>query len=90
MFTPALPGNRLSIAPVFLLSTDRTENTVTLLLLPAFVFKKAVAWQRVDQIRNNITTGLLMRLVAGYPLLRPGFESMSGNVGFVVDKVTLE
>jgi hypothetical protein len=30
-----------------------------------------------------------MRLVAGFPSRRPGFETGSGNVGFVVDKVAL-
>jgi hypothetical protein len=30
-----------------------------------------------------------MRLVAGFPQRRHGFEARSGNVGFVVDKVAL-
>jgi hypothetical protein len=30
-----------------------------------------------------------MRLVAGFPLRRPGFEPGSGQVGFAVEKVTL-
>jgi hypothetical protein len=30
-----------------------------------------------------------MRLVAGFPPRRSGFESRSGHVGFVVDKVAL-
>jgi hypothetical protein len=30
-----------------------------------------------------------MRLVAGFPSRRPGFDSGSGQVGFVVDKVVL-
>jgi hypothetical protein len=30
-----------------------------------------------------------MRLVAGFPPRRPGFDLSSGHVGFVVDKVTL-
>jgi hypothetical protein len=29
------------------------------------------------------------RLVAGFPLRRPGLEPGSGHVGFVVDKVAL-
>jgi hypothetical protein len=32
---------------------------------------------------------LLRRSTAGFPQRRPGFESRSGRVGFVVDKVTL-
>jgi hypothetical protein len=31
----------------------------------------------------------LKRLVAGFPPRRPGFDPGSGQVGFVVDKVTL-
>jgi hypothetical protein len=31
----------------------------------------------------------LRRLVAGFPSQRHGFEPRSGNVGFVVDEVTL-
>jgi hypothetical protein len=31
----------------------------------------------------------LRRLVAGFPPWRPGFESMSGHMGFVVDEVAL-
>jgi hypothetical protein len=31
----------------------------------------------------------LKRLVAGFPLRRPGFDPGSGQVGFVVDKVAL-
>jgi hypothetical protein len=31
----------------------------------------------------------LKRLVAGFPLRRSGFDSGSGQVGFVVDKVSL-
>jgi hypothetical protein len=31
----------------------------------------------------------LKRLVAGFPLRRPGFKSGSSHVGFVVDKVAL-
>jgi hypothetical protein len=30
-----------------------------------------------------------MRLAAGLPPLRPGFDTRSGHVGFVVDKVAL-
>jgi hypothetical protein len=29
------------------------------------------------------------RLFAGFPLRRPGFDTMSGHVGFVVDEVVL-
>jgi hypothetical protein len=31
----------------------------------------------------------LLRLVAGFPPRRPGFEPRSGHVGFVVEKVAL-
>jgi hypothetical protein len=41
---------------------------------------KLVAQRAVPQLR---------RLLAGFPLRRPGFEPGSGHVGFVVDKVSL-
>jgi hypothetical protein len=37
MFTDALPGNRLP-SSVLLFRADRIQNTVSLLLLPVFVF----------------------------------------------------
>jgi hypothetical protein len=39
--------------------------------------------------RYNLAAPYLRRLVAGFPLRRPGFELESGHVGFVVDKVAL-
>jgi hypothetical protein len=53
-------------------------------------------WLRLQHQKNTYLLLLyemavpqVRRLVAGFPPLRPGFESRSGNVGFVVDKVAL-
>jgi hypothetical protein len=38
---------------------------------------------------KNMAAPYLKRLVAGFPLRRPGFEPGSVQAGFVVDKVAL-
>jgi hypothetical protein len=41
------------------------------------------------ETRELLAVPWLRRIVAGFPPRRPGFDSVSGHVGFVVDKVAL-
>jgi hypothetical protein len=46
-------------------------------------------WNLIVELTFKRAMPQLWRLVAGFPLWRPGFEPVSGHVEFVVDKVAL-
>jgi hypothetical protein len=48
-----------------------------------------ICCEDVESIKSVQANELLRRLVAGFPPRRPGFDSRSGHVRFIVDKVTL-
>jgi hypothetical protein len=47
-------------------------------------------WFLIHVFSGTKAAPLLKRLVVGFPPRRPGFEPVSGQVGFVVDKVALD